>query len=84
MTFICHLCIEGVYHPTFLESSHNFEVHFCSSQGQNLETSIDIAENLFSLVVATLGLCLFAIVIGIMQVSFVAFYCSCCFLGFDA
>ncbi|XP_057248135.1 protein CNGC15b [Beta vulgaris subsp. vulgaris] len=38
-----------------------------SSQGQNLETSIDIAENLFSLVIATLGLCLFAIVIGIMQ-----------------
>ncbi|KAL2928036.1 Protein CNGC15c [Bienertia sinuspersici] len=56
----------GIYSFTVTESLSTGGF-FNNSQGQNLETSIEVAENLFSLLVATLGVSLFVLVIGIMQ-----------------
>lgn len=41
----------------------------CSSLGQNLATSTYVGEIIFAIIVATLGLVLFALLIGNMQVS---------------
>lgn len=42
----------------------------CSSLGQNLGTSTYVGEIIFAIIIATLGLVLFALLIGNMQVSF--------------
>ena len=41
----------------------------CSSLGQNLDTSTYVGEIIFAIIIATLGLVLFALLIGNMQVS---------------
>lgn len=41
----------------------------CSSVGQNLATSTYVGEIIFAIIIATLGLVLFALLIGNMQVS---------------
>ena len=41
----------------------------CSSLGQNLGTSTYVGEIIFAIIIATLGLVLFALLIGNMQVS---------------
>lgn len=41
----------------------------CSSIGNNLETSSEVLENIFTNIVAVLGLILFASLIGNVQVS---------------
>lgn len=43
--------------------------HMCSSLGQNFSTSTYVGEISFAIVIATLGLVLFALLIGNMQVS---------------
>lgn len=45
---------------------------YCSSLGQNLSTSTYIGEINFAVLIAILGLVLFALLIGNMQVSLVA------------
>lgn len=45
-------------------------LNFCSSIGQNLLTTTDINEINFAVVLAILGLLLFALLIGNMQVSY--------------
>jgi hypothetical protein len=46
----------------------------CSSLGQNLSTSTYVGEIAFSIIIATLGLVLFGLLIGNMQVSSSHFY----------
>ena len=41
----------------------------CSALGQNLSTSTYVGEIIFAIIIATLGLVLFALLIGNMQVS---------------
>lgn len=41
----------------------------CSTLGQSFTTSIDIGENIFAIILVTLGLILLALLIGNMQVS---------------
>lgn len=53
-----------------------FKIDFCSSIGQNLMTSTYVGEIDFAIVIAILGLVLFALLIGNMQVSLGAFVFS--------
>lgn len=47
----------------------NYFYMFCSSLGQNLSTSMCVGEINFAIIIAILGLVLFALLIGNMQVS---------------
>lgn len=47
----------------------------CSSLGQNLSTSTYVGEIIFAIIIATLGLVLFAQLIGNMQVCIAFHYC---------
>lgn len=48
-----------------------FDVNLCSSLGQNLSTSTYVGEIVFAIIIATLGLVLFALLIGNMQVRLI-------------
>lgn len=45
------------------------QIDVCSSLGQNLSTSTYVGEIIFAIIVATLGLVLFGLLIGNMQVT---------------
>lgn len=49
--------------------AHAFLIAGCSSLGQGLLTSTFVGEIMFAILVATLGLVLFALLIGNMQVN---------------
>lgn len=52
-----------------LSSNVDVSTHVTSSLGQNFDTSTYVGEIIFAIIVATLGLVLFALLIGNMQVS---------------
>lgn len=56
------------FHSSRWKCKH-FPVEFCSSLGQGLFTSTYVGEIIFAIIIAIVGLVLFALLIGNMQVS---------------
>lgn len=75
-------CNSLVIFVSIFSSYSNFngsQIMWCSSLGQNLSTSTYVGEITFAIIVATLGLVLFALLIGNMQVSLSDSICNCFF-----
>lgn len=73
MTLHVFCTIHVIDHVTKIRCTHVYACN-CSTQGQNLTTSIFIGENIYTTIVAILGLLNLALLLGNMEVN--KYYCT--------